>query len=148
MTNTTKSQPKPIKCGNCSTFAAPVYHTGVDAVRACFAAKYAPVAPVVSVPTIAEVAELFSAPEATAFGRHFASCPRKGCKATKVADAKFVLRCYAHGKVVKTRSKQLFGKVSTSAKHHCDARCIWAVGPTCVCSCGGAGHGTGHLVTV
>ena len=31
-----------------------------------------------------------------------------------------------------------------SAVHACDARCIYAKGPNCECSCGGANHGVGH----
>lgn len=28
--------------------------------------------------------------------------------------------------------------------HRCDARCMFATGPDCECSCGGANHGIGH----
>ena len=31
-----------------------------------------------------------------------------------------------------------------SAAHRCDARCIYAKGPDCECSCAGANHGAGH----
>ena len=31
-----------------------------------------------------------------------------------------------------------------SAGHRCDARCIYAKGPECECSCAGANHGAGH----
>lgn len=31
-----------------------------------------------------------------------------------------------------------------SALHRCDARCIYAKGPECECSCGGKNHGAGH----
>ena len=31
-----------------------------------------------------------------------------------------------------------------SAAHRCDARCIYAKGPDCECSCAGANHGIGH----
>jgi hypothetical protein len=31
-----------------------------------------------------------------------------------------------------------------SSVHACDARCIYAKGPDCECSCGGANHGVGH----
>jgi hypothetical protein len=42
MTNTETQSPRPIRCGNCSAFQAPVYHASVTAVRECFAARYAP----------------------------------------------------------------------------------------------------------
>lgn len=28
---------------------------------------------------------------------------------------------------------------------NCDSRCIYAIGPDCDCSCGGANHGRGHM---
>lgn len=34
-------------------------------------------------------------------------------------------------------------KATLSEKHKCDSRCTNAKGPTCVCSCGGANHGSG-----
>ena len=32
-----------------------------------------------------------------------------------------------------------------SKKHRCDDRCLAAKGPTCVCECGGANHGSAWL---
>lgn len=28
--------------------------------------------------------------------------------------------------------------------HKCDAKCLYAKGPSCDCSCGGKNHGSGH----
>jgi hypothetical protein len=41
-----------------------------------------------------------------------------------------------------TRGATIRGQFS--AAHRCDARCIYAKGPDCECSCGGANHGAGH----
>lgn len=41
-----------------------------------------------------------------------------------------------------TRGQAIRGRFS--AAHRCDARCIYAKGPDCECSCGGANHGAGH----
>ncbi len=141
MTNTTNAQS--IKCGNCSTFAAPAYHSSVDAVRACFAAKYAPAAPVVAIPAPLEPKIIDTTPKT--FGRWFAKCTQKGCKQTRVADSKFIFQCPAH-KWVRKYAKQLVGQFSSAAKHKCDSRCMGAVGPTCVCACGGVNHGIDLMV--
>jgi hypothetical protein len=153
MTNTTKpanTLTGPV-CAGCSTWDGKSRvqrrHATIADVKTCQLSPKVPVDIVVA-PTPAQIAELFSAPEATAFNRHFAACYKKDCKTVRVSDSKFILRCYAHGKVVKVRSKQLFGTVSKAAKHHCDDRCIYAKGAVCVCACGGAGHGTGWLVSV
>ena len=41
-----------------------------------------------------------------------------------------------------TRGATIRGQFS--AAHRCDSRCIYAKGPDCECSCGGANHGAGH----
>lgn len=125
-----------IKCGNCSTFQSPVYHGSVDAVRACFATKYAPktvATPVVEVPASAKK-----------YNRYSAKCPAKSCKVASVQSASFDLVCTEHQTV--TTAKQLQG--SQSVKHKCDDRCIYAVGSVCVCGCGGVNHGVGLLKLV
>jgi len=33
-----------------------------------------------------------------------------------------------------------------SARHNCDPRCMFAVGPQCECSCAGANHGCGYSI--
>lgn len=32
----------------------------------------------------------------------------------------------------------------TRTGHRCDARCMFATGPDCLCACGGRNHGIGH----
>jgi hypothetical protein len=39
-------------------------------------------------------------------------------------------------------------KGTYSPDHKCDARCLNAKGHDCTCSCGGANHGRGHILTV
>lgn len=142
MTNTTKvpATTSGIRCGNCSTFQAPVYHASIAAVRLCYEAKYAPapVAPPAPAP----------APKAKKFSRYSAACPKKGCKTHAVKPDYFVLKCSNHGKAVYTPAKQLEGTVSMSAKHKCDPRCTGAKGHVCVCACGGVNHGLDLLVTL
>lgn len=36
---------------------------------------------------------------------------------------------------------------TTSETHECDSRCLEAKGSHCVCACGGANHGRGHIWT-
>lgn len=51
---------------------------------------------------------------------------------------------------------QLMGRVGRDRKTltaeinrcPCDSRCTHATGPNCECSCGGANHGTGRIVTI
>lgn len=38
-------------------------------------------------------------------------------------------------------------KGTYSPDHKCDSRCLNAKGHSCTCSCGGANHGAGHVVT-
>lgn len=143
MTNTGNA----IKCGNCSSFAAPVYHASIAAVRLCFAAKYAP-APAPAV-TYAPAAAPAVAPKAKRFSRWSAKCPKVGCKTHAVKGSFFVLKCSNHGaRPVRVPAKQLEGTVSVSAKQKCDPRCTGAVGHICVCQCGGANHGLDLLVSL
>lgn len=161
MTNTTKSPvPTTIKgvtCGLCShgfgKDRVEIKHASVAAVRECFTASKS--APVVEIP-VAEALAVITAtlpveapkPKVEApkkFAQYSASCPKKGCKTKRVAGEWFVLKCYNHGKVVRTRAKQLTGQFSSSAKHKCDPRCTGAVGSICVCQCGGANHGKDHM---
>lgn len=153
MTNTTDTQttetPK-VKCGNCSKWDTPIYHLGREGVKACyavmFAAKNASVKPepVIVLPVEPRVIDH----QPRRFGRWSAVCYRTGCKTHLILDRPFTLKCRRHGGVVKVKAKQLIGTVSTAPKHHCDSSCIGAVGPVCVCSCGGANHGVGWLTKV
>jgi hypothetical protein len=164
MTNTSASAPaiteSGVVCGNCTTRVNGVrvekrHSTSKDVARCYYLKFHAPKS--VEMPTpvgmqvviAAEVTEpKVITHEPKTFGRFSAKCYHKGCKTHKVSDHYFVLRCYGHGKVTKVKAKQLVGTYSSAEKHHCDDRCIYATGPVCVCSCGGAGHGTGYLVTV
>jgi hypothetical protein len=58
-------------------------------------------------------------------------------KTTGLESRRFVLtgRKTANGEPIRARY---------SAGKPCDARCIYAKGPNCECSCSGANHGIGH----
>jgi hypothetical protein len=154
MTNTTIAHTLtgPV-CAKCSTGSGKDRvqrrHATIADIKACFTAgtQLAMPVEVPAVPSPAQVEELFAVEDAKKFGRFFAQCYRTGCKTHAVKDHYFTLRCYKHGKTVKVKAKQLWGKVSTAAKHHCDDRCISAKGNLCVCQCGGVNHGVGLLVT-
>lgn len=139
-----------IVCGKCSSGFGKervvVRHAGVAEVKACFSLPLAPVVEVPApAPVLAEPKVIDYTPKT--FKRYMAACRVKGCTEHAVEDGKFLFVCPTH-KWVRVWAKQLVGKLSKSAKHACNDACLYAKGPTCVCSCGGAGHGTGYLVTV
>jgi hypothetical protein len=161
MTNTeTLAQPATtetgIPCSNCSTWEngkrIQRRHATSKDVAVCFYLKYhAPKAVELPAPAgiqVAVAAAKVIDHQPKAFGRWSAKCYRAGCKTHMVLDRPFTLKCHRHGKVVKVKAKQLIGTVSTAPKHHCDSSCIGAVGPVCICACGGKNHGVGWLVKV
>jgi hypothetical protein len=165
MTNTgTLAQPAitetGIPCSNCSAWEngkrIQRRHATSKDVAVCFYLKFhAPKAVDLPAPAGIQVAVAAATTEAKvinhqpkAFGRWSAKCYRKGCDTHMVLDRPFTLKCNQHGKVVRVKAKQLIGTVSTAAKHHCDSSCIGAVGPVCVCACGGQNHGVGWLTKV
>lgn len=137
MTNTTSSQSpvSGIVCGKCSSGFGQqrvvLRHADVAAVRDCFAQ--------ISVPAAVP-------PAPQTFARWFARCTQKGCTRTHVADRPFTFQCPAH-LWVRRIAKQLVGQVSSADNHKCDSRCMSAVGPTCVCACGGVNHGISLVVS-
>ena len=149
-TTTQTTETPQVRCGNCGTWDAPKYHPTVQDVKDCFAKLYAAKAAVVvhHVPVVSMPEPKVIDHQPKRFGRWSATCYRTGCKTHLVLDRPFTLKCHQHGKVVKVKAKQLIGTLSLSPKHHCDSSCINAVGPVCVCSCGGAGHGVGWLTKV
>lgn len=137
-----------IKCGGCSTFQSPIYHNSIAEVRACFEKKYAPkleLALEVEAPEV-EVPKVITPGEIKTFDRFSATCYKPGCKTHAIKDHPFKLHCSNHGKVVKVKAKQLKGQYSDSEKHRCNDACMYATGPTCVCSCGGVNHSIGYLI--
>lgn len=66
-------------------------------------------------------------------GRYTVSVPNKGALPWA--------KCPTHGHAMAWR--QVEGTVSDARK--CDPRCTSAIGPVCVCACGGANHSANYL---
>lgn len=62
--------------------------------------------------------------------------------AGQITTARNATQCKAHPNAFLTMTRV---EGTLSAAHLCDARCLAAIGPICVCSCGGANHGAGWL---
>ncbi len=64
-------------------------------------------------------------------------------RAYRVGNNGHFARCDKRHKVFVLKSV----KGTYSPDHKCDSRCLNAKGNNCTCSCGGANHGAGHVVT-
>lgn len=87
-------------------------------------------------------ADLF--PDALAIHRHhyLGRCPVRGCKVHPLAaDQPERTVCSEHRRPFKW--EQVLGSYSHGIR--CDARCQFAKGPACDCSCAGANHGAGWM---
>jgi hypothetical protein len=71
-------------------------------------------------------------------------CPVRGCKVKPKASSapwETPTSCETHGR--RFRWEQVLGSYRDGIK--CDARCQYAKGPACDCSCAGANHGAGWM---
>jgi hypothetical protein len=76
--------------------------------------------------------------------RYIGRCPVAGCKsnpASSTTPHATEHRCPTHGRSFKW--EQVKGTYSHGIR--CDARCQYARGPQCDCSCAGANHGRGWM---
>ncbi len=74
--------------------------------------------------------------------RLIGTCPVRGCKHTRSTRDRIPTHtCPKHGRPLK------WAEVKGTYKHgiRCDARCQYAKGPDCECSCSGANHGAGWI---
>ena len=81
--------------------------------------------------------------------RHFWKCPlcltvaaTEGCTHSRVNCGHCKLEMAYMGRVSQNRL------VQTEERCKCDARCTFATGPNCDCSCGGVNHGSKMMVEV
>lgn len=68
---------------------------------------------------------------------------RESGRAYRVGNNGHFARCDKRHKVFVLKTV----KGTYSPDHKCDSRCLNAKGNNCTCSCGGANHGAGHVVT-
>ena len=80
--------------------------------------------------------------------RVFYTCGNKDCKDTHVVQMANIGEeppLESCGKCGSTKTPKILTSYYSAKGHVCNSSCMNAVGPVCVCSCGGVNHGKGHM---
>jgi hypothetical protein len=88
--------------------------------------------------------DLIGLPEPDHDHRLIGRCPVKSCgftRATRESGLSMAPVCASHGRAL--RWQRIEGTHRPGIR--CDARCQYAKGPDCECSCAGANHGRGWM---